>query len=106
MNYTQEMRSDGNDSYFGVNTLLSAKISDSQSHTAAILTCGWRVHNQAWMGSWYKPRQQDFHRSLSKSIVLTRYIGRSLCALKGAKTPSVLSSYPLVRMMQPAEDRI
>jgi len=24
--------------------------------------CGWRIHNQAAIGSWYRPRQQDFHR--------------------------------------------
>ena len=25
-------------------------------------TCGWRISNHAAIGSWYRPRQQDFHR--------------------------------------------
>ena len=72
MNYTQDRWSGGNDKHFGVITLWSVKISYSLSHTAAILTCGWRIHAQASMGSWYKPRQQEFHRSLSKGLVVVR----------------------------------
>ncbi len=28
-------------------------------------TCGWRIHDQAATRHWYRPRQQDFPRSLS-----------------------------------------
>ena len=39
------------------------------------------------MGGWYRPRQQDFHQSLSKSPVMTRFIADlAYCGPVGSET--------------------